>query len=85
MWASTHNETLKEKMAAVVSALCDCQHIIGTGYLSAFPWDYFERVEALKPVWAPYYTIHKVNALVILVTYVEFSPNCYIQNLICTI
>lgn len=71
MWASTHNETLKEKMDAVVSALCDCQDIIGTGYLSAFPSEFFERVEALKPVWAPYYTIHKVNALVIFLTLVD--------------
>ncbi|KAK1356105.1 AbfB domain-containing protein [Heracleum sosnowskyi] len=62
MWASSRNERLNEKMAAVVSALCDCQDIIGTGYLSAFPSDFFERVEALKPVWAPYYTIHKIMA-----------------------
>lgn len=38
------------------------QDIIGTGYLSAFPSDFFERVEGLKPVWAPYYTIHKIMA-----------------------
>lgn len=62
MWASTRNETLRKKMSAVVSVLSDCQVIIGTGYLSAFPSDFFERVEALKPVWAPYYTIHKVDA-----------------------
>ncbi|XP_017257288.1 uncharacterized protein LOC108226805 isoform X2 [Daucus carota subsp. sativus] len=62
MWASTRNETLRKKMSAVVSVLSDCQVIIGTGYLSAFPSDFFERVEALKPVWAPYYTIHKIMA-----------------------
>ncbi|KAH7861219.1 hypothetical protein Vadar_023249 [Vaccinium darrowii] len=62
MWASTHNDTLKEKMSAVVSALSACQDEIGTGYLSAFPSELFDRFEAVKPVWAPYYTIHKIMA-----------------------
>lgn len=63
MWASTHNETLKEKMLAVMSALSDCQKKIGSGYLSAFPSDQFDRLENLEfKVWAPYYTMHKVNA-----------------------
>ncbi|OMO68553.1 Alpha-L-arabinofuranosidase B [Corchorus capsularis] len=62
MWASTHNATLKEKMSAVVSALSDCQKKMGTGYLSAFPSELFDRFEAIKPVWAPYYTIHKILA-----------------------
>lgn len=63
MWASTHNDTLKEKMSAVVSALATCQEKMGTGYLSAFPSELFDRFEAIKPVWAPYYTIHKVALL----------------------
>ncbi|KAF5735763.1 hypothetical protein HS088_TW15G01279 [Tripterygium wilfordii] len=62
MWASTHNDTLKEKMFAVVSALSECQNKMGTGYLSAFPSEQFDRFEAIKPVWAPYYTIHKIFA-----------------------
>lgn len=61
MWASTHNVDLQEKMSAVVSALSDCQNKIGTGYLSAFPPELFDRFESLKEVWAPYYTIHKVQ------------------------
>ncbi|KAL6505342.1 hypothetical protein OROGR_025159 [Orobanche gracilis] len=62
MWASTHNDSLKGKMSALVSALSACQEKIGTGYLSAFPTELFHRLEALKPVWAPYYTIHKILA-----------------------
>lgn len=50
-------------MYAVVSALNDCQEKMGTGYLSAFPSEYFDRFEAIKTVWAPYYTIHKVDVL----------------------
>ncbi|CAN6974449.1 unnamed protein product [Brassica oleracea var. botrytis] len=62
MWASTHNNTLKEKMSALVSALSTCQQKLGTGYLSAFPSSFFDRFEAITPVWAPYYTIHKILA-----------------------
>ncbi|KAG6783407.1 hypothetical protein POTOM_012854 [Populus tomentosa] len=62
MWARTHNVTLKKKMSAVVSALSACQVKMGAGYLSAFPSELFDRFEAIKPVWAPYYTIHKILA-----------------------
>lgn len=62
MWASTHNDTLQQKMSALVSALSDCQKKMRTGYLSAFPSELFDRFEAIQPVWAPYYTIHKILA-----------------------
>ncbi|KAJ0817469.1 putative six-hairpin glycosidase superfamily, beta-L-arabinofuranosidase, GH127 [Helianthus annuus] len=62
MWASTGHEALKEKMTQLVSALGDCQEKMKTGYLSAFPTEFFDRVEASKTVWAPYYTIHKIMA-----------------------
>ncbi|KAI8001739.1 ABC transporter C family member 5 [Camellia lanceoleosa] len=35
---------------------------MGTRYLSAFPPELFDCFEAIKPVWAPYYTIHKILA-----------------------
>ncbi|XP_037450856.1 uncharacterized protein LOC119321140 isoform X1 [Triticum dicoccoides] len=60
MWASTHNDTLRAKMSSVVDVLYDCQKKMGTGYLSAFPSEFFDRAEALTTVWAPYYTIHKI-------------------------
>lgn len=62
MWASTHNESLKAKMSAVISALSKCQKKMGSGYLSAFPAEQFDRFEEIRPVWAPYYTIHKIMA-----------------------
>ncbi|XP_042509637.1 uncharacterized protein LOC122085222 [Macadamia integrifolia] len=62
MWASTYNDTLLEKMSSVVSALDACQKQMGSGYLSAFPSELFDRFEAIQPVWAPYYTIHKILA-----------------------
>ncbi|RLM56112.1 hypothetical protein C2845_PM10G16210 [Panicum miliaceum] len=54
MWASTHNGTLAGKMAAVVDALYECQLATGTGYLSAFPASFFDKFEAMEPIWAPY-------------------------------
>ncbi|XP_019413303.1 PREDICTED: uncharacterized protein LOC109325408 isoform X1 [Lupinus angustifolius] len=62
MWASTQNNSLMEKMSALVAGLSACQEKIGTGYLSAFPSEFFDRFEAIQPVWAPYYTIHKILA-----------------------
>lgn len=84
MWASTHNDALKEKMSAVVSALSDCQNEIGSGYLSAFPSELFDRFEAIQPVWAPYYTIHKVHASVIFLK-VVVSNTSSPSNLICQV
>ncbi|KAL7253918.1 hypothetical protein ACSBR1_008291 [Camellia fascicularis] len=49
-------------MSALVSALSACQDKMGTRYLSTFPPKLFDRFEAIKPVWAPYYTIHKILA-----------------------
>ncbi|KAL8262958.1 hypothetical protein R6Q59_024307 [Mikania micrantha] len=62
MWASTGNDNLREKMTTVVSILGDCQEQMSNGYLSAFPSEFFDRFEAVQPVWAPYYTIHKIMA-----------------------
>ncbi|BBN08596.1 uncharacterized protein MPTK1_4g12820 [Marchantia polymorpha subsp. ruderalis] len=62
MWASTHNTSILEKMYSLVDALEECQVKMGTGYLSAFPSTFFDRFEAIEPVWAPYYTIHKIMA-----------------------
>jgi len=47
-------------MQAVVNAFYECQRKLGTGYLSAFPSELFDRFEAIQPVRAPYYTIHKI-------------------------
>ncbi|GJX36650.1 glycosyl hydrolase, partial [Tanacetum coccineum] len=71
--ASTSNDTLEKKMIVVVSALAECQEKIGTMYLSAFTSKFFNRFEAIKPVWAPYYTIHKIMAG--LVDQVEFCKS----------
>jgi DUF1680 family protein len=62
MYASTGDERLKKKGNAVVAGLAQCQDKLGTGYLSAYPESFFDRVEARQRVWAPYYTLHKIYA-----------------------
>jgi DUF1680 family protein len=62
MYAGTSDEKLKAKADAIVVELAKCQKAIGTGYLSAYPEEQIDRVIALKPVWAPWYTLHKIFA-----------------------
>ncbi|MBN1974742.1 MAG: glycoside hydrolase family 127 protein [Sedimentisphaerales bacterium] len=63
MYCSTGDEELKAKADAIVAELAKCQEAIGkTGYLSAYPETWFDRVEAGKQVWAPYYSLHKIYA-----------------------
>lgn len=59
-YATTKNATIYSQMTELVRGLDECQKKIGTGYLSAFPTEFFDRYEQLKYVRSPYYTIHKV-------------------------
>ncbi|MBI5387336.1 MAG: glycoside hydrolase family 127 protein [Verrucomicrobia bacterium] len=67
MVASTGDATLKAKADAIVAELAKCQEALpkqgcNKGFLSAYPESFFDRVDAGKPVWAPYYTLHKIMA-----------------------
>jgi DUF1680 family protein len=57
---NTRNAAYKTKDDALVGALEACQ--AASGYLSAFPESFFDRLESGQTVWAPYYTIHKIMA-----------------------
>jgi uncharacterized protein len=46
----------------VVAGLAECQRAVGNGWISAFPEEFLDRVESGRPVWAPYYTLHKILA-----------------------
>lgn len=59
-YRSTGSEVFHQRAAAIISGLEECQVAHGDGYLSAFPKSHFDRLEALQPVWAPYYVIHKI-------------------------
>ncbi len=62
LYASTGDEALKAKADRVVAELARCQKANGNGYLSAFPESHIDRVIACKPVWAPWYVLHKIIA-----------------------
>jgi len=49
---------LAGRSRALVSGLERCQYALRQdGYLAAFPSTLFDRLEALQPVWVPYYTV----------------------------
>ena len=62
LWAQTGDPTIRERGIRVASGLAQCQAAIGSGYLSAFPEEMFDRLRAGKPAWAPFYTLHKIMA-----------------------
>jgi DUF1680 family protein len=62
MVAGTGDEALKAKADGIVAELARCQKAHGNGYLSAFPDSYIDRVIDCKPVWAPWYVLHKILA-----------------------
>lgn len=62
MYASYGDEDLKKNADTVVAELGKCQAALKSGYLSAFPADFFDRLRERERVWAPFYTIHKIVA-----------------------
>jgi DUF1680 family protein len=63
MYAATGEEAYRRRSELMVEELAKCQRALGSsGYLSAYPESFIDRVETLKPVWAPYYTLHKILA-----------------------
>src|SRR5262249_37195844 len=59
MYASTGDERFKARAELIVAELAKIQQALAArgfhaGYLSAFPEEFFDRVDARKPVWAPY-------------------------------
>jgi DUF1680 family protein len=60
MYASTHDDAIKHKGDELVSMLVECQQ--SDGYLGAYPTSFYDRLKGHKPVWAPFYTYHKIMA-----------------------
>ncbi len=66
-YAGTGDAQFKSRADAIVAELAKCQAAspragFTEGYLSAFPESFIERVENRRPVWAPWYTLHKIMA-----------------------
>lgn len=67
MFEATGDERLRQRALGVVAELRKVQLALtargaNTGYLSAFPESFFDRLESRQGVWAPYYTLHKIMA-----------------------
>jgi len=62
MYASSGDEDLKNNANTVVAELGKCQAALKSGYLSAFPIEFFDRLRERQRVWAPFYTVHKIMA-----------------------
>jgi hypothetical protein len=67
MYAGTGDPRLKARAVAIVAELAKCQEALprqgyNAGFLSAYPESFFDRVDQCQPVWAPYYTLHKIMA-----------------------
>jgi DUF1680 family protein len=62
MSVSGRDTALRAKANGIVAALAECQKANGSGYISAFPPAFFERLKTTGKVWAPWYTIHKILA-----------------------
>jgi hypothetical protein len=63
MYASTGDKEVKAKGDEIVAELAKCQQKLDHGaYLSAFPPEFFDRLDRRERVWAPFYTIHKIMA-----------------------
>src|SRR5436190_9169419 len=66
MYASTGDARFKTRADLMVAELAKIQTAqaatFHAGYLSAFPEEFFDRVDTRQRVWAAYYTIHKIMA-----------------------
>ena len=60
--AQSGDASVRARGIQVAAELGKCQDAIGTGYLSAFPVDLFDRLRVGQPAWAPFYTCHKIMA-----------------------
>jgi DUF1680 family protein len=58
----TADPAVRARGVQVAAELAKCQAAIGSGYLSAFPDELFDRLRAGQPAWAPFYTLHKIMA-----------------------
>ena len=58
--AQTGDASVRARGDLLVAELAKCQK--ASGYLSAFPEEFFDRLKARRGVWAPFYTYHKILA-----------------------
>jgi hypothetical protein len=63
LFASTGDAAVKAKGDELVAGIAQCQEKLDSnGYVSAFPTEFFDRLDRRVSVWAPFYTLHKIMA-----------------------
>jgi DUF1680 family protein len=60
--ASAGDAEAKARGDEIVAELAKCQAKLAGGYLSAYPTEFYDRLDAGRNVWAPFYTYHKILA-----------------------
>lgn len=62
-FAATGDNEIKARGDEIVAGIAECQSKLNAGgYVSAFPETLFVKLDERKPVWAPFYTLHKIMA-----------------------
>lgn len=66
-YCSTSAPVFKKRVDYISVELAKCQDAMPSqgyneGFLSAYPESFFDEVDRRNPVWAPYYTLHKIVA-----------------------
>jgi len=63
LYAATGDAAVKAKADQLVAGIAECQNKLDSnGYVSAYPASFFARLDKRTPVWAPFYTLHKIMA-----------------------
>jgi len=60
--ASAGDAEVKARGDEIVAELAKCQTKLAGGYLSAYPTEFYDRLDKGRNVWAPFYTYHKILA-----------------------
>lgn len=60
LYVQTSSTQVKSKADSIVNGLANVQQQYGTGYISAFGEGLIDRNIQGTPVWAPFYTLHKI-------------------------
>ncbi len=60
LYSTTGEDIFRLKGDSIVQGLRQCQLVLGSGYISAFPEELINRNLRGESVWAPWYTLHKI-------------------------
>jgi DUF1680 family protein len=58
----TGGAEIKARGDEIVAELAKCQTRLAGGFLSAYPTEFYDRLDRSGRVWAPFYTYHKILA-----------------------